>query len=46
MLAHAAGLRESDAPATPVELLPDFDWNRVAQEDRLMRWNDERLVLG
>ena len=32
-LAFLAGLRETDAPVTPRELLGDFDWARVKTED-------------
>ena len=32
-LAFLAGLRETDAPVTPRELLRDFDWARVKTED-------------
>ena len=32
-LARLCGLRETDAPVTPRELLPDFDWQRVKRED-------------
>lgn len=32
-LAWLCGLRESDAPTTPRELLADFDWSRVRRAD-------------
>lgn len=32
-LAHLAGLRGSDAPVTPAELLADFSWSRVPRGD-------------
>ncbi len=32
-LARLCGLRETDAPVTPAELLPDFDWRRIKTED-------------
>jgi glutamyl/glutaminyl-tRNA synthetase len=45
-LAHAAGLRDSAAAATPRELLRDFDWARVAADDRVVRWSGAALSLG
>ncbi len=32
-LARLCGLRETDAPVTPQELMSDFDWRRVSRED-------------
>ena len=43
-LAHAAGLRDRDEPASPRELLADFDWSRVAREDRVVRWTGDALL--
>ena len=37
VLASAAGLREGDEPTTPAELLADFDWSRVGEDDRVVR---------
>jgi glutamyl/glutaminyl-tRNA synthetase len=45
-LAYAAGLRRDAAPATPAELLRDFDWARVAREDRVVRWDGAALACG
>ena len=45
LLAHAAGLKDDSAESTPRALLDDFDWKRVAHEDRTMRWTGERLEL-
>ncbi len=36
-LAHIAGLREDATPCTPKELLPDFDWKYVREDDVLYR---------
>ena len=44
-LAHAAGLLARPEEVTPAELLPAFDWSRVANEDRVVRWTGEALVL-
>jgi glutamyl/glutaminyl-tRNA synthetase len=44
-LALAAGLRTSAAPATPRELLGEFDWSRVGSADRIARWDGRSLVL-
>ena len=32
-LAQLCGLRETDAPVTPRELLCSFDWNRISRQD-------------
>lgn len=45
-LAHAAGLRDAPAPATPQEVLAEFAWPRVATRDRVVRWTGAALVLG
>jgi len=45
-LAYAAGLRADPAPTKPADLLCDFDWARVAREDRVVRWDGAVLVLG
>ena len=45
LLAHAAGLKDDSAESTPRALIDDFDWKRVAHEDRTMRWTGERLEL-
>jgi glutamyl/glutaminyl-tRNA synthetase len=44
LLAAAAGLIETAAPARPEELLAGFDWQRVRDEDLAMRWTGESLV--
>ena len=38
-LARLAGLRENDEPCTPQELLPDFDWKHVRDDDVLYEAN-------
>jgi glutamyl/glutaminyl-tRNA synthetase len=43
-LARAAGLRDTDGPATPRQLLPDFSWQRVHPQDRTVRWTGSTLV--
>ena len=35
-LAHLCGLTETDAPVSPRELIPLFDWERVARKDILL----------
>ena len=45
-LAFACGIRPGPAPATPAELLRDFDWARVSREDRVVRWDGAALALG
>jgi hypothetical protein len=37
-LAYAADCSPA-APTTPAALLPDFAWQRVAREDRVVRWD-------
>jgi glutamyl/glutaminyl-tRNA synthetase len=44
VLAHASGLRTSAAPVTPRELLREFEWKRVRDEDVVMRWTGRELV--
>lgn len=44
-LAHAAGLLERPAPATPRGLLDAFAWSRVATRDRIVRWTGAVLAL-
>jgi len=46
LLAHAAGLLDRPTPATPSELLVDFDWSRVAQRDRLAHWTGAALEIS
>jgi glutamyl/glutaminyl-tRNA synthetase len=45
VLAHAVGLATAPEPATPAALLAGFAWDRVAQDDRAMRWDGSRLAL-
>ena len=45
-LAHAVGLRADAAPQPPAELLRDFDWARVACDDRVVRWTGAALALS
>ena len=45
VLAHACGLRAIAEPATPRELLHEFAWKRVREEDVVMRWTGRELVL-
>jgi glutamyl/glutaminyl-tRNA synthetase len=46
-LAWASGLQAAPADATPRELLPDFDWERVRRQDQVLRWTGgELLHLG
>ncbi|ACY13006.1 glutamate--tRNA ligase family protein [Haliangium ochraceum] len=45
VLAHAAGLRASPAPCRPADLVSDFDWGRVREDDRVMAWRAPALVL-
>lgn len=42
-LAHLAGLRPAPDPAAPDALLRDFDWSRVAGQDRIVEWREGRL---
>jgi glutamyl/glutaminyl-tRNA synthetase len=44
-LAHAAGLIAFPEPAAPRELLPNFDWSRVRDDDQTVRWNGRELRL-
>jgi glutamyl-Q tRNA(Asp) synthetase len=43
-LARAAGLRDTDTPTTPQQLLRDFSWERVHKEDRPVQWTGSTLV--
>ncbi len=44
LLAFSAGLTESATRTQPRDLLAAFDWQRVRDEDLLMRWTGESLV--
>jgi glutamyl/glutaminyl-tRNA synthetase len=44
VLAAAAGLIEEATRIQPGELLANFDWQRVRDEDLVMRWTGEALV--
>jgi glutamyl/glutaminyl-tRNA synthetase len=44
VLAFSAGLIETAMPMQPRDLLADFDWQRIREEDLLMRWTGESLV--
>jgi glutamyl-Q tRNA(Asp) synthetase len=45
-LALVSGLRDTDTPVTPRELLRDggFSWLRVRREDQVVGWDGRRLV--
>jgi glutamyl/glutaminyl-tRNA synthetase len=43
VLAHACGLRARPDPVTPQELLAEFDWERVGNQDVAMSWTGTRL---
>jgi hypothetical protein len=45
-LAHACALAPDAAPTTPAALLARFAWERVAREDRVVRWDGAALALG
>lgn len=45
VLARAAGLTPTEEPTSPRALLAGFDWSRVRDEDRVVRWSGERLEL-
>ncbi len=44
-LACAAGLAPDASPITPRALLGSFDWSRVRQGDRTVRWTGDALLL-
>jgi glutamyl-Q tRNA(Asp) synthetase len=44
-LAHAAGLRRDAEPVAPDALLAEFEWARVGEADRVVRFTAPRLVL-
>jgi glutamyl-tRNA synthetase/glutamyl-Q tRNA(Asp) synthetase len=44
-LAAAAGLVPAPEPVAPRELVAGFAWERVRADDRVVRWDGERLVL-
>lgn len=44
-LAGAAGLRPTEAPTTPAELLPAFAWEHVSRIDRSVAWIPPKLML-
>lgn len=47
ILAHGAGLIDRPRACTPTELVAGFDWNRVATQDRVVRFDADRgLVIG
>mgnify|MGYP001812019130 CR=1 FL=1 len=43
-LATAAGLRAEADPVEPAELVEEFDWSRVREEDRVVLWDGRRLT--
>jgi glutamyl/glutaminyl-tRNA synthetase len=43
VLAYACELRAAPEPTTPSALLRDFDWARVREQDRVMRWTGAEL---
>jgi glutamyl/glutaminyl-tRNA synthetase len=44
-LARVSGLRDTDAPVTPRELLAEgFSWSRVRREDQVVGWDGKRLI--
>lgn len=45
VLAYACALRPDATPVTPDQLLRDFDWDRVARTDQVLRWTGERLEV-
>ncbi len=45
LLAHASGLRATEAPVTPRGLVAGFDWHRVGAADRTLDWDGTRLSL-
>ncbi len=45
-LAFVAGLAPSPAPSAPRALLEDFSWERVAREDRVVRWTGLALEIA
>jgi glutamyl/glutaminyl-tRNA synthetase len=44
-LARVAGLHDSDAEVTPAELVADFDWQRVARDDAVLRFGNGLLEV-
>lgn len=46
VLAFAAGLLPSIQPTTPGELLANFSWDRVQNEDRIAHWTGEHLQIS
>lgn len=45
-LACVAGLKASEAPLLPRDLVDGFDWSRVGRSDRVVTWDGERLIAG
>jgi len=44
-LAAAAGLGSGCERVTPRDLVSEFDWSRVHEQDQVVRWSGERLEL-
>jgi glutamyl-Q tRNA(Asp) synthetase len=44
VLAQAAGLRPTDDPVTPRELLGEFAWSHVRADDHVLHWTGSELV--
>ena len=44
LLAHSAGLIETVVRVRPRDLLAEFDWQRVRDEDLVMHWTGESLT--
>jgi glutamyl-Q tRNA(Asp) synthetase len=46
VLAFAAGLIASPEPTTPSELVAEFSWGRIVDEDRIATWTGENLEIA
>lgn len=45
ILACMSGLRADCTPCHPQDLLKDFTWQRVGEQDRVLQWNGSQLLL-
>jgi glutamyl/glutaminyl-tRNA synthetase len=45
-LAYAVGLLPQIRSCAPIDLLPDFAWSRVRNEDVLVNWTGTKLEIG
>ena len=46
ILAHAAGLTSDTSPVEPIQLVSDFSWTRIVDDDSVATWNGELTITA